>query len=518
MAKQNRKPGKEQTKASRQPENSPSRLRSLAASERFRHGTMATAITVGVLVILILVNVVSGLLTQRFPSINLDLTPSGANTLSDSARSVADSVSMDTDLYILANRENAGNDLVYSEYGVTYSQVAALAGKLAERNPKIHVSFIDLDVNPGFAKNFPDENLLVGDVIVRTEHRYRVLTVDDLFEVQYGDSGNIISSSKVDGALATALYQTNVTKLPLIAIATGHSELLPTDTLSTMLSSNGFQTKSFSLLTEEIPSEAQIVLLPTPSTDYTEEEIGKLTAFLEDASAAQERNVMATFHTTQAGLPNLDGFLAEWGLQVGSDIVLESDSSHLVSSNDTYLLAQYDAELEFGGKSDYGYLVLPQSRPVSKLFTEKNGVHTYSLLSSYETSYLFPADSVDQPTGDEEKKSYSLAALAQKQRSVDGKDYASNVLVFGCSTMFTGGVIDTSTFGDAAFVRDLLQYATGSKNEGTTVQIIPTAINEVDLVMNNTQLHVWGLGVFTLLIPVLILAGGLIVYLKRRHL
>lgn len=496
----------------------PFRLRDFFSSERAKHGAMATAITVGVLVILLLVNVVTGMLTQRYPSVNLDLTPDSVNTLSDSAKSVADHVSMDTDIYILTNRDNAVNNLVYSEYGVTYSQVAALSDKLQERNAKIRVTYVDLDLNPGFSKNFPEENLLVGDVIVQTAHRYRVLTVDDLFQVQYGDSGNIISSSKVDGALATALYQTNTETLPVVAIATGHSELLPTDTFRSMLSSNGFLVQSFSLLTEKIPEQAQIVLLPTPSTDYTEEEIEKLTNFLEDATADRDRSVMVTFHTTQISLPNLDEFLAKWGLQVGSDIVLESDSSHLVSSNDTYLLAQYDAELEFGGKSDYGYLVLPQCRPVNKLFHEKDGMRTYSLLSSYNTSYLFPADSVDQPTGDEEKKSYSLAALSQKRSAVEGREYSSNLLVFGCSTMFTGGVIDTSTFGDAAFVRDLLQYAAGSQNDFDGVEVIPSVINEVNLTMNSTELHVWGLGIFTLLIPALALGGGLFVYLKRRHL
>ena len=84
--------------------------------------------------------------------------------------------------------------------------------------------------------------------------------------------------------------------------------------------------------------------------------------------------------------------------------------------------------------------------------------------------------------------------------------------------MFTSGIIDTSTFGDAAFTRDLLQYATGSQNDSAEIQIIPTAINEVDLVMTDTELHVWGLGIFTLLIPAVILAIGLFVYLKRRHL
>ena len=116
------------------------KMRGLFYSERFRHGSVATAITVGVLVVLVLVNVATGLVTQRFPSINVDLTPNGVNTLSDSARSVAEGVQMDTNLYILANQESASNDLVYSEYGVTYSQVAILAQKLQECNPLIHVS------------------------------------------------------------------------------------------------------------------------------------------------------------------------------------------------------------------------------------------------------------------------------------------------------------------------------------------------------------------------------------------
>lgn len=243
----------------------PQKLRALFRSERFRHGSIATAITVGVLIVLVLANVVTGLVTQRFPSVNLDLTPNSVNTLSDSTRSVAEGVQMETNLYILANEENAVNDLVYSEYGVTYSQVATLAKKLQECNPLIHVSYIDLDTNPGFARNYPEENLMVGDVIVQTQQRYRVLTVDDLFQVQYGDSGNIISSSKVDGTLASALYQTNASELPLIAIATGHDELLPTDTLSTVLSANGFQTQSFSLLTDEIPEEPRLSCsLPLP--------------------------------------------------------------------------------------------------------------------------------------------------------------------------------------------------------------------------------------------------------------
>ena len=86
------------TKGDPQKKSRFTKLRGLFYSERFRHGSVATAITVGVLIVLVLVNVVTGLFTQRFPSINVDLTPNGVNTLSDSARSVAEGVQMDTDL------------------------------------------------------------------------------------------------------------------------------------------------------------------------------------------------------------------------------------------------------------------------------------------------------------------------------------------------------------------------------------------------------------------------------------
>ena len=46
---------------------------------------MATGLTAGFIVIVILINVVVSILGERFPSINVDMTKSGANTLSEDA-------------------------------------------------------------------------------------------------------------------------------------------------------------------------------------------------------------------------------------------------------------------------------------------------------------------------------------------------------------------------------------------------------------------------------------------------
>lgn len=53
-------------------------------SRRFKHGSLATIITIGFIVVLVLINLVFGLLTERFP-ITIDLTADKRFQLTDSS-------------------------------------------------------------------------------------------------------------------------------------------------------------------------------------------------------------------------------------------------------------------------------------------------------------------------------------------------------------------------------------------------------------------------------------------------
>ena len=67
-------------------------------SPKFKHGAVATGLTAGFIVIVILINVVVSILGERFPSINVDMTKSGANTLSEDALEVIDGGKQKTEL------------------------------------------------------------------------------------------------------------------------------------------------------------------------------------------------------------------------------------------------------------------------------------------------------------------------------------------------------------------------------------------------------------------------------------
>lgn len=222
-------------------------------------------------------------------------------------------------------------------YGYNYSPLLSLADKLAEANSKIKVEQIDLEKNPAFANEYANENINYGSVVVKSEKRSRVLDVSDLFTTEANQqTGETTLYNNIDSALASAIKQVNLEEVPIVSIATGHDELLSSelDSLTTFFEDNAFEVKQFNILTEEIPENTQLLFLPTPNTDYTDEELDKLDAFLSNKDTTKTRSLLFTANPGQADLPNLNAFLAEWGIGYDpTSVVMESDSTRYMPSN-----------------------------------------------------------------------------------------------------------------------------------------------------------------------------------------
>jgi len=479
-------------------------------SPKFKHGGIATAFTAGFIAIVILINVLVSILTTRFPSMNIDMTNSGTNTLSAQAIKVAQAVKYNTNLYIIGAEQLIKNDS-------NYSQVASLAAKLAEKNTKIKVSYVDIDKDPTFAtKNSISETLAAGDVVLKTEKRYRVLAQTDLFSQQQDSTtGQTVSYSLVDGALASAVNQVNSETLPVAAFETGHSALLDVTGLKTLLSNNSFEAKDFNSLTDAVPENAQLLVIPTPSTDYTDAELTKLDTFLSNTKVAGSRSLVITFDPSQKAMPKLANFLKEWGLAVKTtSFIAETDSTKAVQYANC-ILNQIGTKLPLGGQSDYGYVVMPQTCPIDLLFATQGNVTTYSLATSYETSYLTDGKTTDTSA---KKASYNTAALAQKSITVSDKSYKANVVVLGSSAWLNANLLSATAYGNSKYAIDLLRYATGTSNNDTGVTINQVQTNVTDITINSSVASALGIGVFTLLIPIGVLIAGIFVYLRRRHL
>lgn len=511
----------EQNKMSPETKQKPANGKKGFNMNKLKRGGMATLMSVVFIAIVIVLNIVVSALADRFPSMNIDLTAQKLNSLSDQALEVAKGVQNETTLYLIGSEDGYRKDQIYSSYGVKYSQVANLAEKLQEANTKIKVQFVDPDTNPEFLSEYTAEGLTTGKVLVKTEKRYKVLSISDLFSMTQNATGTGYDSfSMVDSALASALEMVNLEKVPVVSIATGHEELLSSSsylgTFKELMETQNFEVRDVNFLTEEIPEGTQVLMIPAPTTDYTEEEIQKLRDYLGDETREEPVTLLVTCHPTQGSLPKLAEFLEEWGVKVESGVVAETDSSRVAVGNASYILVNASEEILAGG--GYDRLVAPSSAPLSLAFEANNDISVKPLWTTADSAYVVTENTTEAEAASPETSQQIVATLSTKLVQNGNSTVTRNMVVFGSSTAFTDTFLSTTAFSDRTYVSDLLKYTTGTDGSAVAVQTEKVQTNTLDVTASQSTVTFLGLGVFTIGLPVLILAAGLVIFLKRRHL
>ena len=489
-------------------------------SEKFKRG--ATALTAIFIAVVVVINILVSVLTNRFPSMNIDLTAQHRNSLSDQAEKVARGVANPTEIFLIGSEDffRKNENPYYSQLRIEFSQVSNLADRLAEVNPLISVQFVDLDLNPDFVAQYSSETLSSGMVLVRTEKRYKVLQPDDLFILTQDTSGSGYKSyTNVDSCLAGALEIVNLDKVPVVAIAQGSNQELLAGQLtqfSDLMERQNYEVREFNLFTEEIPENTQLLVLPTPSNDYDPGQIQKLRDYIEDEDRRENLNILITCYPTQGELPNLASFLEEWGVRVESGTVFETDPNRKASYNENLILTEYNKNIV---DNNYNYLMSGYTSPITMLFEGNGDTNVAPIWTTADTAYVVTNDSTEEELENPVTDSYNVATLSHRILQMeDYETFRRNIMVFGSSIVFADGYIQSSAFDNSRYIEDLMRYATGTGGSSVTVYSSPTETNTLDIQMSANLVTILGLGVFTIGLPVAVLIAGLVVFLKRRHL
>lgn len=486
---------------------------------KFKRGGMATALSVVFIAIVVALNLLVSALTDRFPSLDIDLTAQKVNSLSDQALEIAKNVDREVTIYLIGTQEGYEQNQIYSSYvqrGMQYSQVSSLVKRLVEANPLISMEYVDPDTNPEFISQYESDSLATGKVLVESDLRHTVLTVNDLFIINQ-ETGSTINS-KVDSALAGALELVNMDTVPVMSIITGHGEMLSTSNMAAFVDNmeqNNFQVEEVDILTQEIPENTQVLMIATPTTDFSTEEIDKIRAYLDDETRDQQVTLLVSAYPSQGELPNLAAFLEEWGVQVGTGVVAETDSNYAAYDARGVLVTASPLVLT---SNTYSRLLSYYSAPITLTFEENNGISTTPLWTTQDSAYVITADMTEEDAANPETGEQLVASLSSKDVEVNGETYARNVVVFGSSDLFTDNFMGTSAFEDSTYMNDLLLDLTDTDASAVvTVEEEEVETMQLDVSASTGTVSLLGI-LFTGGIPVVILLVGLGIYLKRRHL
>lgn len=197
-------------------------------------------------------------------------------------------------------------------------------------------------------------------------------------------------------------------------------------------------------------------------------------------------------------------------------MVTESDSSRYISADPSYVMV--DAVGKALEDNTYSRILCPMSAPVELLFSGNGDIATEALLATGEGAYIMTEDTSEADIENPDTAQRTTAARASSLAQFEGNQfYYRSLVVFGSSYMFTDTFLETA-FDNSQYIIDLMKFATDTDGSRVSVYTDKVQTNVVDVTASQNTITVLGLGVFTIGLPVLILAAGLVIFLKRRHL
>ena len=195
-----------------------------------------------------------------------------------------------------------------------------LLGKYESLSDHISVVKRNPDVYPTFAEQYTDEDVPNNSLVVECGDRYRYISYNDIYVSESNMYSYSYSTSfDGEGAITSAIDYVVTEDLPQLYVLEGHGEAELPSTFSDQLEKENYELNTLSLLTvDEIPEEADCILIYAPSTDLSEEEVTMLQDYVSNGG-----KLMVSAGTTENGsLPNLYSLLENYGITAAEGIVV----------------------------------------------------------------------------------------------------------------------------------------------------------------------------------------------------
>lgn len=470
-------------------------------TRRQRYLLLSSATTLLVVMALVLVNIITVYLTDRYPVV-LDLTPQKIFELSDQSKEYLNRLEEPVSIQVLNNEES------FRSGGEYFVQAQEVLSQYARCSDKVTLEYIDLLANPSLAAQY--EDVQIGDIIVSSGKRTRTLSAYDLFQIESGSYGSYITASKAEQVVTSAILNVTSSEQVQAAILTGHGEQYP-DGLVKRMEQNNFEVRSVSPAQEQIPQEVQVLLWVAPLNDPDQTVLDQLDSFLQEQEG---RTLLYFADTTQPELPRLEEFLEKWGIRVQLSSVIETDNRRIINMNPYFSTTQIEESELTDTMTDTSIpLTLPFARPLETVFETNLERNTTVLLRSSDSSAAIPYGLTEEELKNwtaEEYQSFPLAILSRKSFA-DGQ--TSQVAVYGSSVSLSDSLLDSGSFSNADYYLSVLNTLTQREN---VISIQSKTIGGQELGLNTAQVFTIGF-LFIAVVPIVTLACGCCLWLKRRN-
>ncbi len=452
-------------------------------------GSYTITISVIVLAILIALNA----LFSKLPSTmtNFDISSSRLYSITSATKVVVNALDKDVTVYwvVQADKEDSVIENLLNKYESLSNHISVV-----KKNP---------DTYPTFTSTYTSEDVANNSLIVECDDKYRYIAYSDIYltDVDY-TTYSYTYSFDGEGTLTSAISYVTSDDNPKIYYLQGHGETdLPSE-FSKQISKMNIETEALSLLNiEEIPSDADCLMIYAPTSDISDEEARMLTSYLNNGG----RLFVSAGPTNEGTLTNLYSVLNNYGVESVEGIVIENDRNYYTFSQPYMLLPTIETSNITTPLIDENYYVI---FPLANGLNITDGSDVTSLLASSSTSYS-KVDGYNLTTYDKEDSdidgSFSLAVSIDTNN--DGK------LIWFASSYFLEDVYNSYSSG--ANLNLAINALSDLIGQEDSISISSKSLNYNYLTISDSAsstLKTWMIGI----IPTAFVLYGILTVIDRR--
>ena len=463
-------------------------------------GIKIGAYNIGILVLTTVLTVLVNVVAEKMPESvrSLDVTSNKLYTLTEETKTFLSGLSEDIRIYVMVNEEYKDGNL-----DKTLRRMTALS-------EHISVTYVDPLVNPQFYSNYSEDEPEANSLIVVGPARSKIVNYYDIYGYEYYSYYEYqITGYDGEGQIVSALEYVTTDTMPKLYMVSGHNELELETQFRQAIEKKNIACESLLLLSEEqVPEDAQALILNAPLSDYSDDDVEKIIRYLEKGG-----NAVIVPAWTDVELPNFERILDYYGVSVLNGVIMEGDSDYYYGQIPYLLFPKVDYD-EMTENITESMVFAPYAQGL--LYDESvQGISYIPLLETSETAYNKAYDQerlevetdFKQKEGDREGP-FVIALRAEKAA---GDNLVSKGVILAAELFFTE---DADSIVPGNNVKTFGNIVGGLVEQESTI-LIPMKSYSALMTFSTRSAAIVGL-LSIVVGPVCLLAVGFVIWFRRR--
>ena len=427
---------------------------------------------------------------------SFDLTENRLYALTDETKAFLSGLSEDITIYVLAE-EGAGD----ADFSKTLE-------RMADQSTHIKIKYVSPAKNPNFYQNYTDVQPSSGSLIVEGDRRSTVVDYGDIYtyEMDYSTYSYQTTGYDGEGQTVSALAYVTTEDMPVFYAIGGHGELeLEEKFVNTITKENAACETLMLYSVDEIPEDAQGVILNAPTSDYSKEDAEKVIAYLQKGGNALIISTMA-----EGEMANFKSILDFYGITEVDGTIVEEDRNYYYQ-NPYYLFPEIVSAEVTAPLAD-GLVFAPFSKGLS-YDEEKDDIHYTPLLTTSSSAFskVDITDNSDYSKGANDIDGPFTVSVEVEKSTENGG--VSHAYVVGGESLLTSLADDMAPGNNVKLFSSMISMLAEHES---SVAVPVKSLSMPNLVFNAQTAYLAAV-LCVIVIPLATLAAGLVVWLRRRR-